>query len=336
MPSVTQEVPTVQSCKKRKLDDNSHHHPPLYAGLLAEFAVPRANSCILSSPNASNTPRGVFTDKNLDHAGLLHHHHHHHHHPSPLATRKILPLPSVKRRRTSVDIDAGAEDEPMRRSPSTSPTQRQQRQQHSHTKNAHRDEELLRDKIRPSAPGSSSSNNNNNNTIRHDLMARCHICFRKPTKKSDLDSFADCQGCGQRTCYVCIRECLGWGPPSLQAEHDGMLFHDQHRIETAAGSAGGTPSFTMLDADDAPGGEEDHQQQRSPQPSETITSPPPPPLPPTATAATGGMTVGREGQHETGWARGGGHRQMVCSRCCVERGQDGDVVCLGCLPFVEG
>ncbi|KAK1835595.1 hypothetical protein QBC39DRAFT_147431 [Podospora conica] len=41
-------------------------------------------------------------------------------------------------------------------------------------------------------------------------LNRCHICSRKPTKKSDLDAFADCEACGQRTCYVCIRQCLGW------------------------------------------------------------------------------------------------------------------------------
>lgn len=45
----------------------------------------------------------------------------------------------------------------------------------------------------------------------------------------------------------------------------------------------------------------------------------------------GGQREGREG----GW-KSGGHRKKICSRCCVERGPDGDVVCLGCLPFVEG
>lgn len=44
----------------------------------------------------------------------------------------------------------------------------------------------------------------------------------------------------------------------------------------------------------------------------------------------------REGtEANDGWASGG-HRKKICSRCCVERGPDGDVVCLGCLPFVEG
>jgi hypothetical protein len=45
----------------------------------------------------------------------------------------------------------------------------------------------------------------------------CHICRRKPTAKHELDSFADCEGCGERTCYVCIRECLG----------SGAAFHDE-------------------------------------------------------------------------------------------------------------
>lgn len=45
----------------------------------------------------------------------------------------------------------------------------------------------------------------------------------------------------------------------------------------------------------------------------------------------------KAGRGFDGWPNsGGGHRQRVCSRCCVERGEDGEVVCLGCLPFVEG
>ncbi|RGP62046.1 hypothetical protein FLONG3_10349 [Fusarium longipes] len=41
--------------------------------------------------------------------------------------------------------------------------------------------------------------------ITNALVAPCHICHRRPTKKTHLDSFADCQGCGERTCFVCIR-----------------------------------------------------------------------------------------------------------------------------------
>lgn len=30
------------------------------------------------------------------------------------------------------------------------------------------------------------------------------------------------------------------------------------------------------------------------------------------------------------------HRGKVCSRCCVERGPEGEVWCLGCLRAVDG
>jgi hypothetical protein len=29
------------------------------------------------------------------------------------------------------------------------------------------------------------------------------------------------------------------------------------------------------------------------------------------------------------------HKRMICSRCCVERGTEGEVCCLGCL-MAEG
>ena len=37
----------------------------------------------------------------------------------------------------------------------------------------------------------------------------CHICHRRPTTRSVLDAYADCTLCGNRTCYICLRECLG-------------------------------------------------------------------------------------------------------------------------------
>lgn len=123
------------------------------------------------------------------------------------------------------------------------------------------------------------------------LLNRCHICHRKPSKKTDLDSFADCQGCGQRTCFVCIRQCLDW-----RSEHQKRW------------SGYGAQSFEMKDAD-----EENDGSSRQQHPGDGD--------------GQGVVTVG--------WAKGG-HWKMICSRCCVERGPDGDVVCLGCLPFVEG
>jgi hypothetical protein len=122
------------------------------------------------------------------------------------------------------------------------------------------------------------------------LLNRCHICHRKPTKKTDLDSFADCQGCGQRTCFVCIRQCLDW-----RSEHQKRW------------GGYGAQSFEMRDADAVNDGSSRQQHLQG--------------------------ADGKGGEMD-GWAKGG-HRKMICSRCCVERGRDGDVVCLGCLPFVE-
>lgn len=73
-------------------------------------------------------------------------------------------------------------------------------------------------------------------------LRSCHVCRRKPALKSELDAFGDCESCERRTCFVCMRQCLG---------------------EVS-----------------------------------------------------------------------GEHRATVCSRCCVERGVDGEVLCLGCLRAV--
>ncbi|KAL3418638.1 hypothetical protein PVAG01_10354 [Phlyctema vagabunda] len=94
------------------------------------------------------------------------------------------------------------------------------------------------------------------------ILSPCHICHRKPSVRSDLDSYADCQGCAQRTCYVCIRECLGVSDdPDLDLDPRARLREG------------------------------------------------------------GGMDLERP------WDCKG----MVCSRCCVERGTEGEVLCLGCL-----
>ncbi|KAL2133948.1 hypothetical protein VTI74DRAFT_1366 [Chaetomium olivicolor] len=302
MPSATQESPLVHSSKKRRRDDIAHQIP-LSAGLLGKSTLPSDNGPIFDACHAINHPHDIFAQKVYDHGHVFHHHH-----SSPLATRKIAPLPSAKRRRTSVDLDIGLE--PMQRSPSNSPSRRHRQETHHQTP---RDE--TRPIPTPPAPAPAPAPAPiTTTTTSASLMNRCHICSRKPQKKSDLDSFADCEGCGQRSCYVCIRECLGWGPnPPTETN-----VSDVPPLTTStATSEDGDASFTMLDAD------ADVVEDHSP-------LPPPPPLPPQALPRA--RTV-REGH---GWTRGGGHRQMVCSRCCVEKGQDGDVVCLGCLPFVEG
>lgn len=40
-------------------------------------------------------------------------------------------------------------------------------------------------------------------------------------------------------------------------------------------------------------------------------------------------------RYEVGWDNKT-HATVICSRCCVERGSEGDVMCLGCLAGVEG
>lgn len=39
------------------------------------------------------------------------------------------------------------------------------------------------------------------------VLRPCHICHRKPSTKVMLDAYADCELCGQRACYICLREC---------------------------------------------------------------------------------------------------------------------------------
>lgn len=144
------------------------------------------------------------------------------------------------------------------------------------------------------------------------LLAPCHVCHRKPTKKSHLDSFADCQGCGERTCFVCIRQCYG---RVTTAEEGGEGSLEEQEMLSR--------SFQMEDftndgdVTSATQDQQDQQQHLSP------------------ASGTGMEHVRAHGQSQKGWhARG--HRSVICSRCCVERGAEGDVVCLGCLSGMEG
>ncbi|KAH8820407.1 hypothetical protein F5884DRAFT_47507 [Xylogone sp. PMI_703] len=110
-------------------------------------------------------------------------------------------------------------------------------------------------------------------------LSPCHICYRKPTTRSDLDSFAYCESCEKRTCYVCIRECeryMGYDVDK-EGEDEDML------------------------------------------------------LQPSSFSFAGGEKSGVFADLEKSARRKFGHRRMVCSRCCVERGAEGEVWCMGCL-----
>lgn len=127
-------------------------------------------------------------------------------------------------------------------------------------------------------------------------LSPCHICRRKPSAKHELDQFSGCERCGERTCYVCIRQCLGMG---LELEQEPVpvpgLVHRADRVGEKKGpvwhhSTNGLLEEDMLDY-----------------------------VPLRAEAE-------RDKEKE-------GHRERVCSRCCRERGVDGEVWCLGCLEM---
>jgi hypothetical protein len=138
----------------------------------------------------------------------------------------------------------------------------------------------------------------------------CHICLRHPTKKSDLDSFAECLGCGERTCFVCIRQCPGWGAANIPAPSE----EDDEALSR---------SFHMDDIDDVlisrRNDPQDHEPPRSIH-RDAISDETP--------------HDGTSQKVKAGWSTGG-HRMMICSRCCVEKGAEGEVMCLGCLSRTE-
>jgi hypothetical protein len=275
MPSLTRaESPTLSSSKKRRRDDDVDSHIMHEAPHL--LSAIDHNERLIFPPNHHvlhhhNNYRGSSTNANINTTttSLF------------SVSRKVIPLPSSKRLRPLEDAENAS---------------LQPREGFSHAHPEHPSPQPpTTTSTRPSIARAGSS---------AALLAPCHICHRKPTKKSDLDSFAECMGCGQRTCFVCIRACQGW-LPEQQLEGDG----DQDL----------SASYTMHDVDD-----EEHERHHEKESSDR-----------------------QQRQHESahapspkkdlrgGWS-GHGHREVICSRCCVERGSEGDVVCLGCLAGMEG
>ncbi|KAM7207047.1 hypothetical protein V8F33_000146 [Rhypophila sp. PSN 637] len=203
--------------------------------------------------------------------------HYHHVH----ALRKVMPLPAVKRIRTT-DVKEDESRQTLAQTKPNSPISQ------DHDRAA-------------SAPPTT-------NFTTPTLTQRCHICSRKPTKKSDLDMFADCEGCGQRACFVCMRQCLDWRPLVLREEIKDLP-RQKNRASLGAMS---TDSFTMEDANDAPDANGPHDQKEGQDSSSKHQQP----------------------KDTEGWPARGEHRQMICSKCCIEAGQNGDIICLGCLPYV--
>lgn len=187
------------------------------------------------------------------------------------ALRKTIPMPSAKRHRYVDEHDS--ENRP--------PAHHEQHHAHKMRKHS-RSPSHTSTHTTPHRPAQPVRTNTAT------LLDPCHICRRKPTKKSDLDSFAACQGCEARTCFVCLRECQGWSVDAHKNEDgDG----DVDIAEQEALSR----SFHMTDAGDEPPARTTH----------------------------GGA----------GWAAGE-HKAVVCSQCCIEKGANGDIVCLGCLARI--
>ncbi|KAL2797501.1 hypothetical protein BJX66DRAFT_94016 [Aspergillus keveii] len=46
-----------------------------------------------------------------------------------------------------------------------------------------------------------------NNSASVPLLHPCHICHRRPTTRELLEAYADCDLCGERACFVCLRQC---------------------------------------------------------------------------------------------------------------------------------
>lgn len=236
-----------------------------------------------SSHPALDTSRGILADKASYASPTVHQ-------PFPPTLRKIIPIAINKKQRMSVSDDVHHHREDSyhgMRAKSNSPTSAPHHYHHYHQnqKQQHHQQHALLSKIKS--------------------LDRCHICFRKPTKKADLDSYADCQGCGQRTCYVCMRQCPGW-TSSFQQQQTGT---GGQTDDIPLASLSPENSFTMLDAD-----------------AETDV----------------GLDYETESHHKTkptnnntGW-HANGHREMICGQCCEERGDNGDVVCFGCLPSFGG
>ncbi|KAL6855840.1 hypothetical protein J3F83DRAFT_753698 [Trichoderma novae-zelandiae] len=127
------------------------------------------------------------------------------------------------------------------------------------------------------------------------VLLPCHVCHRRPTKKSDLDSFARCQSYREQTCFICMRECQGRTSSYTESEWRKDDEGDEEALSRSfhMHDADAVPSIPHADYDDidVDVGDDDLERKR-------------------------GIYT---------------HRSMICSRCCVEKGAEGEVVCLGCL-----
>jgi hypothetical protein len=39
------------------------------------------------------------------------------------------------------------------------------------------------------------------------ILTPCHVCYKAPRLKRELDAYEDCWRCHERTCFICMRQC---------------------------------------------------------------------------------------------------------------------------------
>lgn len=289
MPSLTQPFP-----KKRRRDEEDAVTQDIHLSLYVDEKSPASPPA--SADNSALSPQDLHG----------YYPHQQHHGASP---RKIIPYPSPLAKKIRMSSERSSE-EPQKQAPLT-PSSR-------HNKNQTRSPATA-----PAAAAATIKQHSPSKTAAPTNLSPCHICHRKPTKKTELDSYADCEGCGERTCYVCIRECLGWkGTPTSATTHD--VIHDNHDDEILMKDDHdyGQDENRKADEDneDADGGQGDLDQSFSMEDA---------PWTQEANPSQGQDRTKRGGT----WGKGGGrgHRGRICSQCCVEDGPEGEVICLGCL-----
>ncbi|KAJ5909195.1 hypothetical protein N7495_001877 [Penicillium taxi] len=52
----------------------------------------------------------------------------------------------------------------------------------------------------------------------------CHICHRRPTTRQVLDAYADCDLCGGRACFICLRQCDSLTCSSIKSQGDPDIY----------------------------------------------------------------------------------------------------------------
>ena len=135
----------------------------------------------------------------------------------------------------------------------------------------------------------------------------CHICRRRPSDRAQLDRYADCEGCGARTCFVCMRQCEG----------DFAGSGEQLGLDVEGDFDCLASSFERRGSDFGDGYNKG------------------------VDVGGGGELRGRDREREEEgngvWEkeRVMGHRRKVCRECCVELGAEGEVRCLGCYRVDE-